>query len=57
MMFLTALSTDFMMAANSVDPIRFGKTPFFQFLEVWVISMTLWFIIDEISELRRYSLC
>ncbi|KAJ7380273.1 hypothetical protein OS493_010989 [Desmophyllum pertusum] len=44
------------MAATAVDLLAYGKSNFRKVLEVWVITMTLWFIVDEISELKREPL-
>ena len=51
--FLVALSASFMSAATSDDPLDYKSAPGRKSLEILLSLMTLWFIIDEISELKR----
>ncbi|XP_078356018.1 uncharacterized protein LOC144640821 [Oculina patagonica] len=56
LIFLAVLCTDFMLAATS-QGLEYQRTSsFFTFLKVWVIAMTLWFLTDELSELKREPL-
>lgn len=50
LIFLAVLCADFMSASVSED---LQKTSLLKFLQVWVIAMTLWFIFDELFELKR----
>lgn len=54
--FLTVLCTTFMKAARSEDLLDHRKSTFYKFLDFWVLATTLWFIADELSELKRYCL-
>ncbi|KAL9986669.1 hypothetical protein ACROYT_G000842 [Oculina patagonica] len=56
LIFLAFLSTDFMMAAKSQGLEYLKTSSFFTFLGVWVIAMTLWFLFDELFELKREPL-
>ena len=53
MIFLATLSASFMMAATSIDPTDYDKAPGRRTLEIWVMIMTIWFICDEVTELKR----
>ena len=53
LVFLAVLCADFMLAATSVRPVDHQTPSSLTFLEVWVIAMTLWFLLDELSELQR----
>ncbi|XP_027056627.1 uncharacterized protein LOC113683571 [Pocillopora damicornis] len=56
LVFLVALSASFMSAATSDDPLDYKSAPGRKSLEILLSLMTLWFIIDEISELKREPL-
>ncbi|XP_020603137.1 transient receptor potential cation channel subfamily A member 1-like [Orbicella faveolata] len=56
LIFLAVLCTDFMLAATSVRPVDHQTPSSFTFLEGWAIAMTLWFLLDELSELQREPL-
>ncbi|XP_078370769.1 uncharacterized protein LOC144654486 [Oculina patagonica] len=51
--FLTVLCTTFMKAARSEDLLDYRKSTVYKFLDFWVLATTLWFIADELSELKR----
>ena len=51
MVFLLALVTSFLLAARSSDPEDY-RTPIFA-LDTFCILMTIWFLCDEIAELKR----
>ncbi|XP_078356025.1 uncharacterized protein LOC144640828 [Oculina patagonica] len=56
LIFLAVFCTDFILAATS-QGLEYQRTSsFFTFLKVWVIAMTLWFLTDELSELKREPL-
>ena len=52
MVFLLALVTSFLLAARSYDPVDY-RTPVFA-LDIVCILMTIWFLCDEIAELKRW---
>ncbi|PFX26904.1 uncharacterized protein LOC111328278 [Stylophora pistillata] len=54
--FLAVLSASFMSAATSDDPLDYKSSPGRRTTEILVTLMTLWFIADEISELKREPL-
>ena len=51
MVFLLALVTSFLLAARSSDPEDY-RTPIFA-LDTFCSLMTIWFLCDEIAELKR----
>lgn len=51
LVFLLALVTSFLLAARSSDPEDY-RTPIFA-LDTFCILMTIWFLCDEIAELKR----
>ena len=52
MAFLLALVSSFLLAARSYDPVDY-RTPVFA-LDIVCILMTIWFLCDEIAELKRW---
>ena len=53
-LFLGALCGSFITAAKSPDPMDYRNARSRQVLDIWCIAATLWFLLDEISELKRY---
>ena len=53
-LFLGALCGSFITASKSPDPMDYGNSRSRQVLDIWCIAATLWFLLDEISELKRY---
>ena len=53
MFFVCTLGASLVSSVGLDDPFHYGDFSFMGVFDVWVLIMTFWFIVDEITEFKR----